>query len=1281
MRKLLLFFAMLCVSIGAWATITISPDPNPYNNTWIGTEQISNSQIFTISGWDTPGDVAKLLNGDTSLSVNWNGKNLSDLTGAIIIHLGAGSNTDLLNDDDLEALELLTSTKYLDIDGSSIASGANINKIKIGSAVESVVLPNGLSKSQVNSVVAILSNNENFGSCLSKTPEVTVTPVTNYYYTAGSNSGQKVVEGNGVVLDKENLTATVTEDVEVDLRLENGYPIYTYTNTWNNNEVVALSGLSEAEEYTDNGQTKYRIKPNPMNVSLKRKLLDSNNNDRSNGAQQDENGWYVTEWSNNAKIIVYTQEGKEGYYNDPECTDRNWNANNVQQDDDGNYYYIGGANVKVYLTESFSYYEKDQWGNNGTEVTYTGDVTENQDGTYTGEIENTSVYFDVTSEYKYTYELDGKTKEYTTRNEDTDLKLNTTHDVKYTVEAIEEEETTSADNVVAYVKTAGTLYKATSLAEVRGVPLNKITISGNLTLGDIANTSNGGDPGQASMVTAQYTETTTNPAWFNNDPANAKEIDLSDAKIDNSEYLRQISQYTNLETLTFPKDCENIPDACCYSNGNNVYKLKNITFPDNMKTIGKYAFAGISLEELLLPSALTSVGEFAFYNNKNLENVEMESLIGSCTFGPSAFASSGVKHVTLSEGVDGISTNMFAQCGSLESIRIPTTAETIHAGAFADCISLHKLVIPEGVLLMEKNIFNGGGLTDIYVMATTESMVPRIYCLEPDGSGEGTFTKKNILGNNTSPNKKKENGDFDENTTEEDALSWYQEEFSDMDFGIGGNNCMIQLHYPESMSSFYNGTDNLPSGWESNIASTKDSEIFAYEMEKARAAGTLSTIYAYGSRKYDAEKHANKGDSDIELGPTAGGLYWPNQQDYLVRLAAGYTSSGQPTAEAWRQIPLQGIALADDFTFTKRYDDTWYTMCFPWDMDDNTLFGTFNQKCEIVEFKGAEMVKQDDLNYNLVFHFDDVAKTHYMNEDHSKEYERIESEHTRTVEVQKNGATISKKYYTYKNIETGDLVYWPYDLTSADGKAMQKEYNNILHLMVFAGHPYMIHPSIGAKAGQPKDCTIAGVKKVEGDNETLTALAESQKQTRIVAELTTPGEPGASAWVSPDGKTGGSYTFIGNINDEVIPEGATEGDGGKKDMPLPCYFLGVKNGSYYPMYYRRTTGGQKKWSQYSAIIVPDELAKANIEDHMGSGTSAGAKEIVFGDWEIVDEDQMTTVIDNAVIEGKEKNEPAQIKHMDVVYNIKGQVIRSNSSSVEGLPKGLYIVNGKKYFVK
>ena len=1286
MRKLLLFFAMLCVSVGMWA---YSSQTQTFDDgsTFAASDEGSDTQVFTV----TAGGIAAWYAAADDAQKSAMADNASRVKLKI---------TGTLSNADLQALGEACFNKFTSIDmsGATLASGASISNIRAGNAIETVILPNGLSKAEVNAAGAALTScNANFGSCISIGTEISTSTITNYYYAEGANNGQMVVEGNTVILDKNALTATVTENVQVDLTLEAGYPKSTYINTLNNNDVVEVAE-SDIETYEEWGQTKYRTKPNPLTVGLTMKLLDSNNNDRTSQAQQDDNGYYVTEWSNNAKIIVYTQEGKEGYYNDPECTDRNWSANNVQQDELGNYYYIGGANVKVYLTESWVY----RYNNN--DVVYSGEKIPNGDGTYTGSIENNDIYFEVSTTYKYTYELDGETKEYTTNQEDTDLKYDTTHDVVYTVEAREEEESTSATNVTAYVNKPGTLYKATNLGEVAGIALNKITISGNITLGDIANTKTGADPGQTGMVTSKYTDTVAEPAqgaWFNNNSGNAKELDLGDAKIDNSEFLRNVGLYSNLETIIFPKQCESIPDACCYSNGNSgVPHLKNVTFPENVKSIGKYAFHDTALEALVLPGTIQSVGDYAFYTCKQLENVEMESLEGTCTFGEYVFASSTVKHVTLSEGVDAIGAHMFDFCASLESVRIPTTAKTIKTGAFAACASLHKLVIPEGVELLEQNVFNGAGLTDIYVMATSAAKVPKIYCLGTnpfDNSIVGTFTVKNILGNNTAPNKEK-GTDYDETTSMETALSWYQEEFSDMNIGIGGNNCMIQLHYPENMASFYNGTENLPEGWLDNLNSIADRELAEWEVAKAEQSGWLSTVYAYGSYEYDEENGTHKGGSSKRIGPTEGGLYWPNQQDYYIRLAAGYSSSGEPTAEAWRQIPLQGITDAEEIIYTKKYDDTWYTMAFPWDMDDNTLFSTFNQKCEIVEFMGAEVLPGENENeYNLIFHFDEVAKTRYMPEDHSAEYRRIDSEHTRSVVISANGQQTIKKYYTYEDINTGDLVYWPYhtgnDATAAE-REMQKKYNAIMHMMVFAGHPYMIHPSIGAKAGQPKDCTIAGVKKVklgEGIYErfaTLADVAEDQKVEKVVS-ANEYGSTTKPEWTNPVTGAGGKYAFKGNINDAVETDGVS--DNGVQDMPTengPVYFLGLKPGTDYPQYFRKAKGkGKGKWTQYSAIIIPDDDAIANVEGldgmSVGSGSGSGAKgfDVAFGEWEVVDAEQMATVIDNAVVEGKEKNEPAKIQHLNVVYNIKGQVVRSNSTSVEGLPKGLYIVNGKKYMVK
>ena len=1275
-RKLLLFFAMLCVSIGAWATITITPDPNPYNQTWIGNEQISNFKVFTISGWDNPGDVAKLLNGDTSLSVNWNGKSLSDLTGAIIIHLGAGSNTDLLNDDDLAALDLLTSAKYLDMDGSKLADGASINNIEIGSAVEAVVLPNGLTKDQVNGVGEVLSSNENFGSCISQGTDVKVTTVTNYYYTEGSNSGQKVVEGNGVVLDKENLTATVTENVEVDLTLEEGYPQYTFTNPYTNSTVV----IDDPENISGGQYTPATLE---VNVTAATTYTYNGSNINNYEVYQSDGKWYFYDWAADQRGVPH------------------------------------GTEVTASTTWTYSYY-----GNN---YPYTEDETHpvvNGVGT----IDNTNNQsFTVSSVYLYTYELDGEIKEYPTNSEDTDLKYDTTHDVVYSVEARNEEETTSEDNVIAYVNKAGSLYKSTHVAPVSS-NLSSVVISGNVNNGDIAVNDGASDPNGNKNDSDKFTNTAVAAFYMNSKSCSIKSFDIGDCNIEDYKYLRVLDAFgESLESVVFPKTVTRIPNYCCYSSNNAVKNLTNIVFPTASSfTIGDYAFHGTAIKSLVIPSTVTQVGDFAFATCPNLYDVEMEALKADCRFGNNVFEQCpALQHVTLSEKVINIGDYMFNQCGLLESIRIPSTCTTIGSYAFQFCYSIHEVTIPEGVELIKLNAFEGAGLTDLYIMASSIDKLPKIYAMSPTGAGPSTFTHQRTTGNNTIPRAHEEDlgkADYDE------VMTWYQEEQSGAE-GLGTGNCLTALHYPESLKPFFEAIDitefseqlgNLESiplqttqqgikhyytpNEYLNFADAQNKTTLQYivanQMDPAYGSGAAATFvdgdgntipYQYLPQSYGVDPRKDGSGTKL-FGPDKDGNYYPNQTSYLLRMVAGATGTqaggvgGQEVASAWgwRQFPLaSSIESIGEIPFEKKYDDTWYTMCFPWRMIDNQLFSAFNQKCEIVEFKGAEMVKQDDENYNLVFHFDDVAATYYM-DDAGVEYSR-ERDGNRVDAAGHN-------LYVYTSKKDGTVVSAPDPLpTSNSGTQEAKEqygkYLTIQNIMVLPGHPYMIHPSIGANPGSPATVYINGVKKISvgGENDEFAsyeAMAESQKVNKKVAEISKTGEPVAEAWTTPDGKAGGSYTFIGNINDAVETNGVS--DEGKQVMPVPCYFLGVEKNSYYPKYYRRTTPGLKKWSQYSAIIIPDEAAKKNIEDFMSSSsTSAGAKmgDVVFGDWEIVDEDQMTTVIDNAVAEGKEKNEPAKIQHLNVVYNIKGQVIRSNSSSVEGLPKGLYIVNGKKYMVK
>ncbi len=1286
---------MLCVSIGAWATITITPDPNPHNNTWIGTEQISNFKVFTISGWDNPGDVAKLLNGDTSLSVNWNGKSLSDLTGAIIIHLGAGANTDLLNEDDLAALDLLTSAKYLDMDGSKLADGASINKIEIGSLVEGVALPNGLTKAQVNEAGSVLSEYNSFGSCMSQVYG-TETNEVECFYVADDDGNATSVEFTGETFQsgsdyfgKENTTKDVFV-TETNRR-------YVYENAYNNNEVIETSSDDIVDGY---------VTPSPLKVALNKSTK-----------------YYVT------------YEGTE--YEIPE--------HGCRQGDDGKYYgngyvYIQGippygqtvditglevrADVTYTIAKTGEVYDVDTYGLNA-------------DGT--GSLPNTGddpIKFQVKTEYTYSYEdTYGGTQSYTSYEVESTKNVPWVNNIPL-VKGTKEVESSIAD-IAAYVKTAGSLYKSTLIVPV-ALSLQNVVISGNINNGDIAVNSEATDPNNSKNDADKFDNNGAIPAFYNNNPGRTiKSIDMGDCVIDDYKYLRVLDAFgSSLESIVFPKTVTRIPNYCCNSERNAVQNLANIVFPTDATslTIGDYAFHGIALNSLLLPSSVTQVGDYAFATCPNLYDVEMEGLNATCHFGNNVFERcSALQHVTLSEKVENIGDYMFNQCGLLESIRIPNTCLTIGSSAFQFCYSIHEVTIPEGVELIKLNAFEGAGLTDLYIMASSIDKLPKIYAMSPTGAGPSTFTHQRTTGNNTIPRAHEgdlRGADYDE------VMTWYQEEQSGAE-GLGTGNCLTALHYPESLKPFFEAIDitefseqlgNLESiplqttqqgikhyytpNEYLNFADAQYKTTLQYivenQMDPAFGSGAAATFvdgddntipYQYLPQSYGVDPRKDGSGTKL-FGPDKDGNYYPNQTSYLLRMVAGATGTqaggvgGQEVASAWgwRQFPLaSSIESIGEIPFEKKYDDTWYTMCFPWKMEDNQLFMAFNQKLEIVEFKGAEVFQdpEDEYNYNLVFHFDEVAKTYYM-DDEDVEYTRVRDENR----VDAAGHNL----YIYTPKGGGASVSAPDPLPTdpknapEDVKEQYGKYLSIKNIMVLPGHPYMIHPSIGAAPGNKATVYINGVKKIvpgEGlyaSYATLADVAESQKQEYTVTSKEAGSTAEAEPWLNPVTGKGGKYTFIGNINDEV------NGDKGAQNMPTdkgPVYFLGVKDEhTYYPQFFKKPKGkGQGKWSQYTAIIVPDDDAIANVEglDGMavGSGSTAPAKgyDVVFGDWEIVDETTVVTAIEKAQAEAEETGKPAQITHMNVVYNIKGQVVRADSSSVEGLPKGLYIVNGKKYMVK
>ena len=138
-------------------------------------------------------------------------------------------------------------------------------------------------------------------------------------------------------------------------------------------------------------------------------------------------------------------------------------------------------------------------------------------------------------------------------------------------------------------------------------------------------------------------------------------------------------------------------------------------------------------------------------------------------------------------------------------------------------------------------------------------------------------------------------------------------------------------------------------------------------------------------------------------------------------------------------------------------------------------------------------------------------------------------------------------------------------------------------------------------------------------------------------------------------------------------------------IPTNAYFLSRKSTEYYTHFFREIapmTGreaGHGLWTRYSAVVIPNAAAIAGIEAGVEPEQASGAKAVEMLFDEAYSQYYDATAIEEIVEDAKEKGQ--KVEFLNVVVSIDGKVVRRGDTSLQGLPSGLYIVNGKKYFVK
>ncbi|WP_270394330.1 leucine-rich repeat protein [Longicatena caecimuris] len=177
-------------------------------------------------------------------------------------------------------------------------------------------------------------------------------------------------------------------------------------------------------------------------------------------------------------------------------------------------------------------------------------------------------------------------------------------------------------------------------------------------------------------------------------PESITEIELS--AFEGCEMLSDISLSSNLTTIhqgTF-KDC---------------VSLIHIALPESLTVLGDSSGDGVfegcyALEELRLPKGLKELGNHTFTGCEALKDITIpKTLVSSGVY---AFQDSGIKTVTLEEGMLKVPGFLFSGFATLESIVLPESITEIELSAFTDCINLQTITLPKNLNAIGENAFH-----------------------------------------------------------------------------------------------------------------------------------------------------------------------------------------------------------------------------------------------------------------------------------------------------------------------------------------------------------------------------------------------------------------------------------------------------------------------------------------------------------------------------------------------------------------------------------------------
>ena len=149
--------------------------------------------------------------------------------------------------------------------------------------------------------------------------------------------------------------------------------------------------------------------------------------------------------------------------------------------------------------------------------------------------------------------------------------------------------------------------------------------------------------------------------------------------------------HLGLKGIVLPEGCTTIGSYAFFQCKN----LEQVVFPESLTTIKDEAFYKCeSLQEVVLPESLTTIGRGAFWHCENLKNINFPKNLTS--IGVSAFAGCGMEIIQIPQHITTLWGGIFASCEHLKKVVLPSTMEGLDIRNFEACPNLN-LIIPSTI--------------------------------------------------------------------------------------------------------------------------------------------------------------------------------------------------------------------------------------------------------------------------------------------------------------------------------------------------------------------------------------------------------------------------------------------------------------------------------------------------------------------------------------------------------------------------------------------------------